>query len=91
MTRVELFFALIVMAIWTAVQRYGVWALVTDRAREIKHAATGRATRAAKMHWIGAGHRLEGMHESASVVTNRLRKEREIRRLRPAVMALLAA
>lgn len=76
MTRVELFFALLVAAIWTAVQRYGVSALVTDRACKIKHAATGRATRAAKMHWIGAGHRLEGMHESASVLIARLRAER---------------
>lgn len=90
MTRLELFFALIVVAIWTAVQRYGVTALVTDRARRIKHAATGRATRAAGMHWLGAGHRLEGLRDSASAVTARLRSEREARTRRAAILLLAA-
>lgn len=89
-TRIELYFALIVVAIWTAVQRYGVTALVTDQARRTKHAAAGRATRRAGMHWLGAGHRLEGLRDSAVSVTARLRSEREAR-TRRAAMALLAA
>jgi len=76
MTRFELFFALVVAAIWAAVQRYGVWALVTDRARDMKHAASGRATRRGTLHWQGAGHRVEGLHDSASSVIARLRAER---------------
>lgn len=90
MTRVELLISISLVALLTAVRRYGVLALVTDRARRIKHAATGRATRRAGMHWLGAGHRLEGLKDRASVVTARLRAEREAR-IRRAATLLLAA
>lgn len=94
MTRVELYFALIVAAIWTAVRRYDGTVKIMGPVRRVKHAAQGRATRKGRdaMHWLGAGHRLEGMHESASTVVVRLRKEREKHaRNRRVVMALLSA
>lgn len=87
---VSLVLSLVSVLIVTIFRRYGVHAVLTGGMRRIKHAATGRATRRAKMHWLGAGHRLEGLRDSASIVTARLRAEREARMQRLAHAALAA-
>lgn len=55
-------------------RKYGMLPLLTGKVA--KHAACGRASRKAAMHWLGSGHRLEGLRTPAAQVIANLRAER---------------
>lgn len=68
---------LLSVVVWM-LKTYGALPLVRSmRTGKIaKHAATGHASRRAAMHWLGSGHRLEGLRTPASQVIAKLRAER---------------
>lgn len=68
---------LVSIVVWM-LKTYGTLPLVRSmRTGKIaKHAATGHASRKAGMHWLGSGHRLEGLRTPAAEIIANLRAER---------------
>lgn len=65
------------IVVWM-LKTYGALPLVRSMrtGKLARHAAMGHASRRAGMHWLGSGHRLEGLRTPAAQVLAKLRAER---------------